>query len=206
MSTTKVVLVPLTLPERHKFVALEVKAGKSNRAIAKELGVDEGTVRRDRKFLETPESERPVRAPRAKKQKEPKKEKLVRELTPEERRQQHWQLMLTVVNLWITQEGLILPDLELYVLPEAGKLLHHHRHFLSQLPESVRSPDELLSLTRPNRAVEDFMPSKLPFYAEWLARWLACCLPRDEELQDEFLRQAIMKVKVRILTAHGRTS
>ena len=188
MSTTKVVPVPLTPTERHKLVELGVKAGKSNRAIAKELGVDERTVRRDRKFLATPENERHVKVQRPKKLKEPKKEKPVRELTPEERRQQYWQLLLTVVQLWITREGLILPDLEEHVLPEAGKLLHYHRHFLSQLPESVRSPDELLSATRPNREVEDFMPSKLPFYAEWLARWLACCLSRDEELQDEFLR------------------
>ena len=50
MSTTKVVPVPLPPTERHEFVALRVKAGKSNRAIAKELGVDEGTVRRDPKI------------------------------------------------------------------------------------------------------------------------------------------------------------
>jgi chromosome partitioning protein len=111
VSTTKVP-VPLTPTERHKFVALRVKAGKSNRAIAKELSVDEGTVRRDRKFLATPENERPIRVARPKKPKEPKKEKPVRELTLEERRQQDWQLMLTVVQLWITQEGLIPPDLE----------------------------------------------------------------------------------------------
>ena len=55
-----------TLTERHEFVALAVKTGKSNRAIAKELGVDEGTVRRDRKFLATPENERPVKVPRPK--------------------------------------------------------------------------------------------------------------------------------------------
>ena len=67
MSTTNVVPVPLTPTERHKFVALGVKAGKSNRAIAKELGVDEGTVRRDRKFLATPEmnAQRGCRDPRS---------------------------------------------------------------------------------------------------------------------------------------------
>ena len=97
--------------------------------------------------------------------------------------------MLAVVKLWISQEGLIPPDLEEHVLPGAGKLLHQHRHFLSQLPDPVKSPDELLPFTRPTRAVEDYMTSKLPFYAEWLASWLACCLPREEELQDEFLRQ-----------------
>jgi hypothetical protein len=96
--------------------------------------------------------------------------------------------MLKVVQFWITQEGLLLPDLELFVLPEAGKRLYKHRHSLSQFPAPVKSPDELLSLTRPTYAVEDYMPSKLGFYADWLARWLACCLPREEALQDEFLR------------------
>ena len=37
--------------------------------------------------------------------KKPKKERLVRELSPEERRQRHWQLMLTVVQIWTTQEA-----------------------------------------------------------------------------------------------------
>ena len=173
-------------------MALGIKAGKSNRAIAKELGVDEGTVRRDRKFLATPESERPVKVPRPRKPKEPKKPKPVRELTPEERRQQYWQLMLNTVQIWITQEGLISADLEPFVLPDAGKLLHKYRYALSQLPEPVKSPEELLSVTRPPYEVEDYMTAKLPFYAVWLARWLACCLPRNERLQDEFLSQASM--------------
>jgi transposase-like protein len=54
--------------ERRERVALEIKAGKSNHAIARKLSVDEGTVRRDRIFLSTPEDERPVRVPRPKKQ------------------------------------------------------------------------------------------------------------------------------------------
>jgi transposase-like protein len=192
MSTTKVVPIPLSPIERRQRVMLGVKAGKSNRALAKELGVDEGTVRRDRKLIETPEDKRPMRAPRPKK---PKKERPVRELTPEERLQRHWQLMLTVVQLWIRKEGLLLPDLELFVLPKVGKLLHQHRHSLSQFPAPVKSPDELLSLTRPTYAVEDYMPSKLGFYADWLARWLACCLPREEELQDEVLRQISIRAR-----------
>ena len=40
----KLGLSELSLPARHKFVARGVMAGKSNRAIAKELGVDDGTV------------------------------------------------------------------------------------------------------------------------------------------------------------------
>jgi hypothetical protein len=87
--------------------------------------------------------------------------------------------MLKVVGLWVAQEGLILPDLESFLLPEAGKLLYYHRHSQSRLPVPFKSPDELLPLTRPTYAVEDYMPAKLSFYAEWLARWLACCLPLE---------------------------
>jgi DNA-binding NarL/FixJ family response regulator len=60
MNTTKTAPLRLSPPERHEFVVLGVRAGKSNRAIAKELGVDKGTIRRDRKFLATPEVRRPM--------------------------------------------------------------------------------------------------------------------------------------------------
>jgi hypothetical protein len=50
------------------------------------------------------------------------------------------------------------------------------------------------------------MPVKLGFYAEWLARWLACCLPGEEKLQDEALRdldrRSIIVKRVRILIPH----
>ncbi len=119
----------------------------------------------------------------------------VRELSPDERRRRQRQDMLKVAQLWVTQESLILPDLESFVLPEAGKLLHYHRHSQSHLPVPTKSPDELLPLTRPTYPVEDYMPAKLSFYAQWLARWLACCLPREEELQDEILRQISIRAR-----------
>jgi hypothetical protein len=189
VSTTKVVPMRLSPAERRQRVEVGVKAGKSNRAIGTALGVDEGTVRRDRKYLATPEDERPVRVPR------PKKERPIRELSLDESRRRHQQSLLEATQLWITQEGLLLPDLDLFVLPKTGKLLHQHRHSLNQLPEPVKSPDELLSLTRPTYAVEEYMPAKLGFYAEWLARWLACCLPREEDLQDEVLRQISIRAR-----------
>jgi hypothetical protein len=189
MSTIKTAPIRFSPAERRERVTLAMNVGKSNRAIAKELGVDEGTVRRDRKFLATPEAERPIRVPR------PKKERPTREFSPDEHRRQRLQQLLAVVQLWITQEGLLLSGLELFVLPGAGKRLYQHGHSLSQFPAPVKSPDELLSLTRPTYAVEDYLPAKLGFYADWLARWLACCLPREEELQDEVLRQISLRAR-----------
>ena len=63
MNTVEKMPTRLSRPQRRKVVELGVKAGKSNRAIAKELGVDEGTIRRYRKFLATSEDKRPVKTP-----------------------------------------------------------------------------------------------------------------------------------------------
>ena len=59
----------LTPTERRSRVALGVRLGKSNRAIAKELGVDERTVRRDRKLLKKPKHLRAVKKERSKRPK-----------------------------------------------------------------------------------------------------------------------------------------
>jgi len=190
MNTTETTPIRLSPTERREYVALSVNAGKSNRAIAKELGVDEGTIRRDRKFLATPENERPIKLPRPKK---PKQARPVGEADPAEPRL-YLQGMVEALQHWIGEQGLVLPDIE-YVLDKVGKHLYEGRGFVSRLPESPHSPDELLSLTRPTYAVEDYMPLKLGFYADWLARWLACCLPREEELQDEVLRHISIRAR-----------
>jgi hypothetical protein len=181
MNTTKIAPIRLFPTKRREYVALPINAGKSNRAVATELNVDEGTIRRDRKFLATPENERPVKLPRPKKL---TKVSPVRELDPAELRRRYVEYMVEVLQSWIGEQSLILPDIE-YVLEMADKHLHEGRSSVSRLPESPHNPVELLPLTRPNRVVEDYMPAKLDYCAEWLARWLACCLPRDEELQDE---------------------
>src|ERR1700735_4723196 len=78
---------------RRSMVSLLAKKGLSNRAIAKALKVDEATVRRDLKFLHTPEDQRPIKKRRPKK---------VRQFTPEQRLQQ----MLKVSKKWIADQGL----------------------------------------------------------------------------------------------------
>src|SRR5947209_20310514 len=83
--------------QRRKFVALSVKAGKSNRAIAQELDVDEGTIRRDRRFLAAPENEWPVKVPRPKKA---KKARPVLELEPAELRKRRLKEMVKVLQRW----------------------------------------------------------------------------------------------------------
>jgi hypothetical protein len=163
-------------------------AGKSNRAIAKELAVDEGTVRRDRKFLATPIEERPVKAaPRR------RPRKLRPAYNPEDAASValYFRRMTRVLRRWIVDEHMILVDLE-HLLDQAGKRLFYSRESLKKLPVPTKSPPELLPLTRPGGPVEDNTPSDLDFRTDWLARWIACCLPREKALQDQLLRETSM--------------
>ena len=96
----------LSPAERRKLVALGTRAGKSNRAIAKELNVDEGTVRRDRKFLDTPEHLRPVKKER------PKKVKPAYDPDDTASLELHFQRMSRALRLWIAEEKMVLNEIE----------------------------------------------------------------------------------------------
>lgn len=37
--------------------------------------------------------------------------------------------------------------------------------------------------------------AKLGFYSQWLARWLACCLPGEETFLDEMLRKISIRAR-----------
>lgn len=171
--------IELSQTERRERVALAATTGKSNRVIAAELGVDEATVRRDLKFLATPLEQRPV--------KKPEKVKPVRELSPDKMHDRRLKQLLELAQQWVLQEHLILPDIE-HVLHEAGKLMHRDRALVMRLPDRPETPSELLVSAQPRRIPEDYMPDKLDYCVEWFARWLASCLPREEELRDEVLR------------------
>ena len=85
--------------QRRVEVYLLSKNGLPNREIARRLNCDEGTVRRDLKFLRTPASERPpLKEPR------PKKVKII---TPEQRLKQFFR----AAKEWFPSEGLIRPDI-----------------------------------------------------------------------------------------------
>ena len=66
----------------------------------------------------------------------------------------------------------------------ARKLLHVYRRRLTaeKLPESLRTPYELMAWARPRIAEGD--EAELERSAHWLARWLVLCLPGDQDLQD----------------------
>jgi len=175
----------LTLTERRQLVALKVRAGKSNRAIAKELEVDEGTVRRDRKFLKTPEHLRPVKKERPKK---PKKVRPAYNPDDDTSLELHLRRMSRVLRAWIAEQNMVLPEID-HVLHEAGKHLYVGPAWLRDIPIPTESPAELIPITRPDGSVwGDFVPNP-DFWAVWLARWLARCLPNQHALHQRLLNE-----------------
>ena len=172
--------------ERRKGVALGIRAGKSNRAIAKELGVDEGTVRRDKKFLERTKHLRSAKKNRPKK---PKTVKPAYDPDSTASLELHLQVMSKAIRLWIAEEKMVLSEIE-YVLHEAGKRLYLGRDRVSGIPVPTQGPSQLMSGTRPGGSEwGDFLPNP-DYWAAWLARWLACCLPpRQHELHQRLLRE-----------------
>jgi transposase-like protein len=173
----------LSPEERRRLVAFGVHAGKSNRAIARELEVDEGTVRRDRKYLATPGRDRQVKKARSRKPKTPKPMYTVDDRATVIR---HKGRVLRAVKHWIEEKRGFHSEIET-VLHEADRQLFQGRALMRRMPIPTQKPEELLLPTRPNSSKwEDHIPNP-DYFAEWLARWLAVCLPAQEDLHDEIL-------------------
>jgi hypothetical protein len=171
--------IPLSTTERRERVALPINDAKSNYVLGTELGVNEATVRRDRTFLATPLKDRPV--------KKVKKVKPVRELSLDKVHDRRLKELLEVGQGWIYEQTAVLSNVE-YILDKAGRLLNRDRFIVENLPVSLRTPSELLAWARPKVTVED-NAARVDYIANWFARWLALCLPREDELQDEVLRE-----------------
>lgn len=178
----------LSPTERRRLVALGVRARKSKRAIAKELDVDEGTVRRDSKFLTTPLEQRPVKKGRPKKVK-----RVLPTYDPDDAAslELHVRRVLKELKLWIEDERILFAEIE-DVIDGASKLLHVRRRYLrSQIAVPTEKPKDLLLGVRPAPAPDEIIPNP-DFWARWLARWLALCLPDQEELQTKVLRDTLV--------------
>ena len=83
------------------------------------------------------------------------------------------------------------------ILGHVGKLLELYRGRLKaeKLPESLRTPYELMAWARPERAEDDV--TGLEQYSHWFARWLALCLPGDQDLQDAACCAILIQAKSR---------
>ena len=110
--------------------------------------------------------------------------------------ERHSRRLSKVLRLWIVEERMVLEEIE-YVLHDAGKRLYVGRLSIGHLPMPTKSPAELITLTRPDGAVwGDFVPNP-DFWAEWLARWMAFCLPRQHELHQKLLKETSLWARSR---------
>jgi hypothetical protein len=155
--------------------------------------VDEGTVRRDRKLLKTPKPLRPVKKERQKKPKKLEPSYEPDDPTSVERQFRH---VSKVLRLWITEERMVLDEIE-YVLHEAGKRLYFGWRAVQGLPVPTQSPAELLPLVRPNRATWDDLLPNPDYWADWLARWMALCLPRQHEPHQRLFKETSLWARSR---------
>jgi hypothetical protein len=96
--------------------------------------------------------------------------------------------MSKALRLWITEESMVLEEVE-YVVHEAAKRLHFGRDSVRAIPVPTKSPAELMSTIRPRKFAADELVPGPDFWADWLARWLACCLPRQDALHERVLRE-----------------
>ena len=94
----------------------------------------------------------------------------------------HLVALFEAAQRWIIEQGLVLGEIE-YILGQTSKLLGLYRGRLTaeNLPESLRTPYELMVWTRPVSAEDDV--TGLEQYSHWFARWLVLCLPGDPDLQ-----------------------
>jgi hypothetical protein len=187
LSTTEIIPIKHNLPERRKHVALGIKAGKLNRAIARELGCDEKLVRNDRDFLSTPVEDRPV--------KKPKKVRSVRQLSPEEIHDRRLKQLLAAADRWVAKERLQLNQVE-YAVHEAGRLLYEAKFVLKNAPVRSGTLFELFAQVKPIETAEDYDAGGLDYWAKWLECWLAVSLPGDEDMQDEVLREISKRARL----------
>ena len=171
------------IAERRKFVALPANTKKSNRALAKEMGISDGTVRGDRKWLARSMDKCP--APKANNPKTAIEPRINKPYAPSNVAQ-HRARMLAVAKQWLVQVGVVLADVD-WIVIETSKQLSLYRIEFSNLGPPTKSPEFLLAFLRPIRKVGDYMPEKLYFLRDWLAVWLGNCLPGQETAQEEML-------------------
>jgi transposase len=172
-------------------VQIGVAAGKSNRQIAKLLGVDEGTVRRDRLTLLL--SKEDLQAVRAGAAVEPLLQKQERRKAATAREKQEiaemQSLFLTnrlarLVDRWLEQFPIGSPN-KLHVISGVDVLSWHY-----QSPAGAFIPDSRIQATieaaKPNCPPPPEAPLLIEYAKAWLFRWIVLVEP-DKAVRDRAL-------------------
>ncbi len=175
-------------------------AGKSNREIAKLLGVDEATVRRDLRIMNLPQDQLHAinlgraSAPllkRAKQQERAEKARLREECekAEEKRRAEEERkngtlsdALADVIEKWLARELNVGPDaLPIYgaqVLRETERMLWRNQF---RLPKGsvLASPEAVIEHWRPEGLKTMELPNIISFCSYWLLAWLPRVAPED---------------------------
>jgi transposase len=147
--------------------------GRSNREIAKIIGVDEGTIRRDRRILALSKPEiQAVKAggyaePLLRKQKQYAIENLRKQQAMEEEQSGKIGKRLSMaISDWLSQFGLWGPS-KLWILQHAEKR-SWHSHVISDTLFTISDAAAVIAQTRPGKDIPEYAPELM----EWLLRWL----------------------------------
>jgi hypothetical protein len=108
----------------------------------------------------------------------------------------HKERVLRAAKRWIEQEHMVLNEIE-HVLHEAGKRLFQERELVRTIPIPMKKPEELLLPTRPDTSNRGDFILNPDYWANWLARWLGVCLPAQEDLQADVLRETSLWARAR---------
>ncbi len=164
--------------ERRRIVALPANREMSNGALARELGVSEGTIRRDRKILAMALSE-PLRPTSWQPQPEPE---IVPTLLSWDRPRDRSRI-LNAAARWIGQQDLSREHVSLIVFRARGCLTRAG----SSCDSRIGDPEAIIEMARPrNHNWRD-----LNSYADWLVAWLNCCLPDQRSAQVDLLERLV---------------
>ena len=200
----------LPVNERRELVLVKKREGKSNRAIALELSVDEGTIRKDLLFLEMPLAERPVqrrvgrkprpqqakaeRTPAKKIVKAPAQLNAVPVYDPQDKKSLHTQEQKTIKALvsWYSGQQLHPRDAE-DIGREAGIRLWRDSKPRREIP--TKPSENVIADAKPELPPADDL-QHVEWHGIWLARAIFFCLPDQEGLYDSILREVVMRTRM----------
>ena len=157
--------------KRREMVSGMRSAGMSNRAIAKELGVDEATIRNDLKALAMPAGER-------KKPGRPREWRPRYDPSDPESRDKYKAAAMTALLRWFRDQGVSRPYLQ-QVLDIVPRRNYFERIDSLSPGLPVRRFDELFELTRPKLQPHD-NDQWIELIILWCRRWLFAALPDSE--------------------------
>lgn len=214
----------LSPAERRKRAVIGVKAKKSKRAIAKELGVSDTTIARDLKspakyakkksattrrkpgappkvgrhkgISPKPSVSNTTRSVKGALGKSSDSERLT---TAEDVRQQRLQEMVELVHSWLAERRADYHRATSVVDKARNRLNASSHAYFDGMPEPSMSAAELRDQSRPQEmdsAMSQRLSRREEVCAKWLARWMAEWEPRDEALRYEVLNQVRSKQRV----------